>query len=202
MVLSRGIREWNLEHKSGLIIMVRKYRHITIQRMPQDDLRTTTTINPQDFAFFKGLNQPAGRDGVLTQNISSGLKAGSYRMCSINASMSHAPVIGAIAQRGSHDDCIYVCTVFEIGEVDYSCVHIPSVHGETQATKGQATKGQATKGQATKGQQCEGRGNRRSPEFCGVKHAWDMSSINQMGRGPNPGTRCRVSLLHIPCSSL
>jgi transcription initiation factor TFIID subunit 15 len=85
--------------------------------MPRDDLRATTMINPLDFVFFKGLNQPADRNGILTQNISGGLKAGNYRMCSINASMSHAPVIAAVAQRGSHDDCIYVRVMLGIRQV-------------------------------------------------------------------------------------
>jgi len=118
------------------ILMNHKYRHITIQRMPRDDLRTTDTINPKDFVFFKGLNQAADRDGVLTQNVSGGLKAGKYRMCSINSSMSHAPVIAAVAQRGSHDDCIYVCQVRILGGL-LLMVHIPSVHSETQATQRQ-----------------------------------------------------------------
>jgi hypothetical protein len=104
--------------------------------MPRDDLRTTDTINPQDFAFFKGLNQAADGNGVLTQNISGGLKAGKYRMCSINSSMSHAPVIAAVAQRGSHDDCIYVCRVRDLDDLLLMGL-IPSVRSETQVVKRQ-----------------------------------------------------------------
>lgn len=168
MVSSRDIREWILWPKSRMTLMIHKYRHFTIQRMPGDDLRTTTPINPQDFAFFKGINQAADRDGILTQNISNGLKAGNYRMCSINASMSHAPVIAAVAQRGSHDDCVYVraMAMFEIGEVGYSLCRIPSVHGETQARTGQTRTGQtrtgkARKGQTRKGQTRKGKGQTR-----------------------------------------
>jgi hypothetical protein len=103
-----------LSKRTHSSLMYHGYRHITIQRMPQDDIRTTITINPEEFVFFKGLNQPADRNGILTQNVSSGLKVGKYRMCSINASMSHAPVIAAVAQRGSHDDCIYVRVKFDL----------------------------------------------------------------------------------------
>jgi hypothetical protein len=44
----------------------------------------------------------------LVRRSSSGLPAGAYRMCSINSSTNHQPVLVNIAQHGSLDDCVYV----------------------------------------------------------------------------------------------
>lgn len=51
-------------------------------------------------------------NGVLTADVTAGLPAGAYRLCSINSSSNHQPVIVAVAQHGSLDDCVYVCHIY------------------------------------------------------------------------------------------
>ena len=47
--------------------------------------------------------------GILTADVTAGLPAGAYRLCSINTAANHQPAIVPIAQHGSLDDCVYVC---------------------------------------------------------------------------------------------
>jgi len=86
---------------SGLIT---GHSHVVVEALTALD--QTTPTNPQEFAFFKGLND-AAVGGVLTADVTAGLPAGAYRLCSINTSANHAPAIVAVAQHGSLDDCIY-----------------------------------------------------------------------------------------------
>lgn len=58
--------------------------------------------------MFQGVNTKAV-GGVLTADVTTGLPAGAYRLCSINSSSNHQPAIVPIAQHGSLDDCVYVC---------------------------------------------------------------------------------------------
>jgi len=74
-------------------------------------LSKTEPTDPNVFAFFKGLNEKAS-GGVLSATVDKGLPAGTYRISSINASANHAPVVVAIAQRGSLDDVVY----FTVGD--------------------------------------------------------------------------------------
>ena len=78
---------------------------MTIQKL--SSLETTEPLDPNIFAFFKGLNAPA-QNGILTADVIGGLPAGAYRICSINSSTNHQPVLVNIAQHGSLDDCSYV----------------------------------------------------------------------------------------------
>jgi len=86
---------------SGTII---GHSHVCLEKL--DSLDQTTPTDPNVFAFFKGLNAPA-QGGVLTADVTNGVPAGAYRLCSINAAANHQPVIVPIAQHGSLDDCIY-----------------------------------------------------------------------------------------------
>ena len=78
---------------------------MVIQSIPS--LESTEPLDPELFAFFKGLNDKA-QDDTLSAEVPSGLPAGFYRMCSINSSTDHQPVLVAVAQHGSLDDCVYV----------------------------------------------------------------------------------------------
>jgi len=79
------------------------HSHVVIEKINSID--QTTPTDPNVFAFFKGLNA----DGdVLSTTVDKGLPAGTYRCCSINTSSNHAPVVVAVAQRGSTDDCVYM----------------------------------------------------------------------------------------------
>ncbi|KAJ3894925.1 hypothetical protein GG344DRAFT_39910 [Lentinula edodes] len=85
------------------------HTHVVIEAL--SDLAQTTPTNPQQFAFFKGVNT-AAVNGAVTADVTSGVPAGAYRLCSINSSSNHQPVIVPIAQHGSLDDCVYVCILF------------------------------------------------------------------------------------------
>ncbi|KAF8823898.1 hypothetical protein HHX47_DHR9000526 [Lentinula edodes] len=80
------------------------HTHVVIEAL--SDLAQTTPTNPQQFAFFKGVNT-AAVNGAVTADVTSGVPAGAYRLCSINSSSNHQPVIVPIAQHGSLDDCVY-----------------------------------------------------------------------------------------------
>jgi hypothetical protein len=59
----------------------------------------------------------AAKGGVLSTSVAAGLPAGSYRLCSINSAANHQPVLAPIAQHGSLDDCVYVCSNFIIHNI-------------------------------------------------------------------------------------
>ncbi len=82
------------------------HTHFVIQAI--DSLESTKTLDPQTFAFFKGVNTPAGADGTVSVPVPSGLPAGTYRLASINTAANHQPVLVAVAQHGSLDDQVYV----------------------------------------------------------------------------------------------
>ncbi|KAJ3751059.1 hypothetical protein DFH05DRAFT_1469754 [Lentinula detonsa] len=87
------------------------HTHFVVEAL--SDLAQTTPTDPQKFAFFKGVNTAAVNGAVSVEvsatntTVPSGLPAGTYRLCSINSSSNHQPVIVPIAQHGSLDDCVY-----------------------------------------------------------------------------------------------
>ena len=85
-------------------------------------------LDPEVFVFFKGLNAPA-KDGILTAEVPSGLPAGAYRMCSINTSSNHQPVLVSVAQHGSLDDCVYVSLAVEGRRLPLAGKHTNPVSG-------------------------------------------------------------------------
>lgn len=80
------------------------HTHHVIEKLPSLD--STEPTNPKDFAFFKGVND-AAKNGIVTSTVDGGVPPGAYRLCSINSSSNHQPVIVPIAQHGSLDDCVY-----------------------------------------------------------------------------------------------
>ncbi|KAJ7590008.1 hypothetical protein C8J56DRAFT_1014222 [Mycena floridula] len=80
------------------------HTHITIDPLPSLD--ATQPTEPLNFAYFKGVDQ-AAVNGAVSVTLDKGLPAGAYRLCTINSSANHQPVIVAIAQHGSLDDCVY-----------------------------------------------------------------------------------------------
>ncbi|KAG9102611.1 hypothetical protein FRC06_001654 [Ceratobasidium sp. 370] len=80
------------------------HSHVTVELLPSLD--STQPLDNRKFAFFKGFNA-AAQGGVLSAAVTAGLPAGAYRMCSINSAANHQPVLVAVAQRGSTDDCVY-----------------------------------------------------------------------------------------------
>jgi hypothetical protein len=85
----------------GLIV---GHTHVVVEAL--DSVNQTSVTNPQEFAFFKGVNT-AAVGGAVTADVTNGVPAGAYRLCSINSSSNHQPVIVPIAQHGALDDCVY-----------------------------------------------------------------------------------------------
>ena len=101
------------------------HSHVVIQQIPSLD--STVPLDPNVFAFFKGLNGVA-INGVLTTSVDKGLPTGFYRLTSINTAavslfasylwyhenssdykvQNHQPALVAVAQHGSLDDGVYV----------------------------------------------------------------------------------------------
>jgi hypothetical protein len=86
----------------GIIIA---HSHVVVEQIAS--LFDTEPTNPQDFDFFKGLNAAANAQQELTADVTKGLPAGTYRLCSINTAANHQPVLVGVAQHGSFDDCSY-----------------------------------------------------------------------------------------------
>jgi len=82
------------------------HSHVVVQALK--NLSDTEPVDPRQFAFFKGLNERADENGILSAEVSGGLPPGAYRISSINTSTNHAPVAVAPAAHGSVDDHIYV----------------------------------------------------------------------------------------------
>ncbi|CAG8601422.1 16413_t:CDS:1 [Cetraspora pellucida] len=89
--------------------IVKGHCHVVIQKLTYDN-DGEIVPNPNIFAFFKGLNEPANDQGILETEVGSalepGLPSGKYRICTMVSSYTHQPVIMPVAQRGSQDDCI------------------------------------------------------------------------------------------------
>lgn len=82
---------------------IQGHSHVVIQR-----LNGTNVPDPRAVAFFKGLND-AAVNGVLSATVENGLpEAGRYRVCTMNTSNSHQPVVMPTAQHGAQDDCIRI----------------------------------------------------------------------------------------------
>lgn len=80
------------------------HSHIVIQKIPS--LNSTDVLDPREFAFFQGLNDPA-ENSILSANVTGGLPAGDYRIGSITTAANHQPALVAIAQHGMLDDMVY-----------------------------------------------------------------------------------------------
>lgn len=82
---------------------IRGHSHVVVEKL--NSLTQTEPTNPNNFAFFKGLNDGGN---VLTADVSGGLPEGVYRLSSINTAANHQPCLVAVAQHGSIDDAVYV----------------------------------------------------------------------------------------------
>jgi len=98
------------------------HSHVVIEQLTSLDQVAPT--NPKNFVFFKGLNAPA-QGGTLSAVVTNGLPPGAYRICSINTSSNHQPVVVPIAQHGGLDDCSYFQAVAG-GGADNGAPGVPS----------------------------------------------------------------------------
>ncbi|CAG8478580.1 9549_t:CDS:1 [Racocetra fulgida] len=89
--------------------IIKGHCHVVIQKLTYDK-DGEIVPNPNIFAFFKGLYDPANDHGILETEVGTalgpGLPSGRYRICTMVSSYTHQPVIMPVAQRGSQDDCI------------------------------------------------------------------------------------------------
>ncbi|KAL8397186.1 hypothetical protein RB594_004050 [Gaeumannomyces avenae] len=81
--------------------------HVSVQNI--GNLNPNQPPNAEQFAFFKGIDD-AGANGLVSADVTGGLPAGIYRVCTITAGSNHQPVYMPVAQRGPQDDC----TKFEV----------------------------------------------------------------------------------------
>lgn len=81
------------------------HTHITVELI--DSFTTTTPLNPNTFAFFKGVNGPADGNGIVTADVTGGLPPGKYRVSSINSAANHQPCLASVAQHGALDAYAY-----------------------------------------------------------------------------------------------
>ncbi|SJL05376.1 uncharacterized protein ARMOST_08743 [Armillaria ostoyae] len=141
------------------------HTHVVIEEL--DSLTQTTPTNPKNFAFFKGING-AAQGGVVTADVTNGLPAGAYRICSINSSSNHQPAIVPIAQHGSLDDCSYFTVNANGAAAASGTAAAASDAAATSSAAAAAATGAAATGAATggnnqgKGKGGNGKNNRRS----------------------------------------
>jgi len=82
------------------------HTHVTIQDVG-NSLNPTKPLDATQFAFFKGINDAGDGNGDLTAEVTGGLPAGNYRVCTMSGASNHQPVLMPVAQRGAQDDCRY-----------------------------------------------------------------------------------------------
>jgi len=80
------------------------HTHVTVQDLGKN-LNPTAALDATQFAFFKGINDAGNGEGLLSANVTGGLPAGNYRVCTMAAASNHQPVLMPVAQRGTPDDC-------------------------------------------------------------------------------------------------
>ncbi|OAA72175.1 hypothetical protein ISF_01248 [Cordyceps fumosorosea ARSEF 2679] len=81
------------------------HTHVTVQDTGRS-LNPKQPLDPQKFAFFKGINDAGNGQGLLSATVTGGLPPGNYRVCSMTSASNHQPVLMPIAQRGAQDDCV------------------------------------------------------------------------------------------------
>jgi hypothetical protein len=80
------------------------HTHVTVQDLGAN-LNPTQPLDPTQFSFFKGINDAGDGKGGLSAEVTGGLPAGNYRVCTLTSASNHQPVLMPVAQRGSQDDC-------------------------------------------------------------------------------------------------
>lgn len=82
------------------------HTHLVIEKI--DSLKSTTPTKPLAFAFFKGVDTPAGADGTVSVPVPSGLPEGTYRCGTIGTQANHIAWSVPVAQHGILEDVVYV----------------------------------------------------------------------------------------------
>ncbi|KAI5837352.1 hypothetical protein DFP73DRAFT_487512 [Morchella snyderi] len=87
------------------------HTHVTVQDLG-GSLTPNNAPDAGKFEFFKGINDAGNGNGLLSADVTGGLPAGFYRVCTMTSASNHQPVLMPIAQRGAQDDC----TKFTVGQ--------------------------------------------------------------------------------------
>lgn len=87
--------------QNGIVV---GHTHVTVQDLGKT-LNPTVAPDATQFAFFKGINDAGNGNGLLSANVTGGLPAGNYRVCTMASASNHQPVLMPVAQRGTPDDC-------------------------------------------------------------------------------------------------
>lgn len=74
------------------------HTHVTCQDLG-NSLNPSQPPDPTQFAFFKGINDAGNGKGLLSANVTGGLPAGNYRVCTLTSSSNHQAVVMPVAQR-------------------------------------------------------------------------------------------------------
>ncbi|TQV93440.1 hypothetical protein V2A60_010152 [Cordyceps javanica] len=149
-------------NQDGFII---GHTHVTVQDTGRT-LNPQAPLDPQKFAFFKGINDAGNGRGLLSAKVTGGLPAGNYRLCSMSSSANHQPVLMPVAQRGAQDDCVRF-TVGGNGNNNNNNNNGGNRNGQQnngQQNNGQQNNGQQNNGQQNNGQQNNGQGNRNGQQ--------------------------------------
>lgn len=80
------------------------HTHVTVQDLG-NSLEPTKAPDAATFAFFKGINDKGDGKGLLSTDVTGGLPAGNYRVCTMSSASNHQAVLMPVAQRGAQDDC-------------------------------------------------------------------------------------------------
>lgn len=74
---------------SGVVI---GHSHVSIQDLGSS-ISTSTPPDAATFAFFKGIDDAGNGQGALAVDVTGGLPAGNYRVCTMTSSSNHQPVL-------------------------------------------------------------------------------------------------------------
>ena len=72
-------------------------QQVTIQTLG-NNLTPQQAPDASTFAFFKGIDDAGDGKGGLSADVTGGLPAGNYRVCTMSAAANHQPVTMPVAQ--------------------------------------------------------------------------------------------------------
>jgi transcription initiation factor TFIID subunit 15 len=90
------------------------HTHVTIQSLG-DDVNTQTAPDPSQFVFFKGINDAGDGNGGLSADVTGGLPAGAYRVCTMTSSSNHQPVLMPVSITTSPSPSSYLVQTDNLG---------------------------------------------------------------------------------------
>ncbi|KAJ7652629.1 hypothetical protein B0H17DRAFT_1163650 [Mycena rosella] len=85
--------------------------HVNVVVEVLSSIDQTAAMDPRKFFLFKTIGDAADSNGIVSTPVQTGVPAGFYRVCSIYAAANRQPVIVAVEQHGSLNDCIFFTAV-------------------------------------------------------------------------------------------